>query len=195
MKILFVRHGESTDDLTDQFGGWADFEITEKGKEQIAVTAEKIANLNIPFEYIYTSNLKRASDSAKVIGARLGLAVEDFVYLKERNTYGLLTGMVKAEAKAKYPDLYRDYDEGHVMGSESSEALAERIKVALSLLTQKPYENIIAMTHSKLFIGMFALLLGLKLDKTELCSFFVLDFKADGQVELVLSEGIEYSKL
>lgn len=32
MKILFVRHGESIDDIEDRYGGAADFDLTEKGR-------------------------------------------------------------------------------------------------------------------------------------------------------------------
>ena len=50
MKLLFVRHGESEDDLIDAYGGWADFPLTENGREQITETAQKIGKLNLKFD-------------------------------------------------------------------------------------------------------------------------------------------------
>lgn len=41
MKILFVRHGESVDDIEDRYGGSADFDLTKKGRKQVSVTAIK----------------------------------------------------------------------------------------------------------------------------------------------------------
>ena len=38
MKLLLVRHGESVDDLTDSYGGWADFPLTPKGHAQLRET-------------------------------------------------------------------------------------------------------------------------------------------------------------
>ena len=60
MKILFVRHGESVDDIEDRYGGWSDFDLTEKGKRQLMESAEKIAKLNEKFEIILSSPLKPA---------------------------------------------------------------------------------------------------------------------------------------
>ena len=105
MKILFVRHGESVDDIEDRYGGWADYDLTEKGKRQCAESVVKIYSLDEKFEVVLSSPLKRASQAAEIIANSLGIEVEIFEYLKERNLNGILTGMIRSEAKKKYPDL------------------------------------------------------------------------------------------
>jgi len=101
MKILFVRHGESKDDLINAYGGWADFHLTENGKTQINNTAKKIKNLDIEFVKILSSPLIRAKESSEIISKELNIPIEIFEYVKERNTYGILCGMEKEEARQK----------------------------------------------------------------------------------------------
>ncbi len=93
MKILFVRHGESVDDIEDRYGGWADFDLTEKGMVQITKAVKKISLLSTDFEIVLTSPLKRAFQTAKIISNQLSLNLEVLEYLKERNLNGILTGL------------------------------------------------------------------------------------------------------
>jgi len=155
MKILFVRHGESVDDIEDRFGGWADFELTEKGKQQVAQSAEKIASLDEKFEVVLSSPLKRASQAAEIIANRLGINVEIFAYLKERNLNGLLTGMVRSEAKEKYPELVKKHeDHEYVLGSEREEDMKERVKSAAEMLFKMKHNSFVCVTHG-LFLKVF----------------------------------------
>ncbi len=105
MNILLVRHGESVDDLTNQYGGWADFPLTPKGRRQIQSTAEKFKDPDVNFEAVYTSPLARAIESGRIIANYLGIPQKVFLYLKEKNGYGLLSGLNKDEAREEYPEL------------------------------------------------------------------------------------------
>ncbi|MFC1722474.1 phosphoglycerate mutase family protein, partial [Patescibacteria group bacterium] len=81
MKLLFIRHGESEDDLIKAYGGWGDFHLTTNGKAQIEITAEKINALNIPFDKILTSPLIRAQESAQIIATKLSIPIEIFEFV------------------------------------------------------------------------------------------------------------------
>ena len=134
MKILFVRHGESVDDIEDRYGGSADFDLTEKGKKQISESAKKIATLDENFEIILTSPLKRAFQTAEIIANELHLEVEVFAYLKERNLNGVLTGLVRSEAQKKYPEVVETHNRWeYVDGSERTEDFNTRVKMQLSI--------------------------------------------------------------
>ena len=148
MKILFIRHGESEDDVIGAYGGWADFPLTEKGKTQILQTIEKIKALKIEFQGVKTSPLKRASESAKLIAYELNIPIRECIYVKERNTYGLLCGMSKDDAKVEYPDLVEAYNnDEYVLASEREEDISERVKIALEKIKEYGHENIIVVTH------------------------------------------------
>jgi len=191
MKILFVRHGESQDDIEDRYGGWADFELTEKGKGQITNSLKSIKQLDVEFEIVLTSPLKRAITSAKIIGEDLSLPVEIFEYVKERNTYGVLSGMVKSEAKEKYPDQVEllGKDE-YVDGSERQGDLIARARQALFLVEQRKESNLIIVTHGNFLKGM-SVILDKKLVKKEDGGFVLMNL-AGGKLSVLVSGGIEY---
>lgn len=155
MKILFVRHGESIDDIEDRYGGCADFDLTEKGKKQVSESAEKISTLEEKFEVILSSPLKRALQSAEIISNKLDIEVEIFEYLKERNLNGVLTGLVRSEAKKKYPDQVRKHESWeYVDGSERTEDMNDRVKTAIKVLLKMKYNSLAAVTHG-LFLKTF----------------------------------------
>lgn len=120
MKIIFTRHGEAMDDLENKYGGWYDPDLSPKGLEGAKACAEKLKTTGVKAEIILSSPLKRAVQTANEISKVLGIPVETFAYLKERNTYGLLCGENKEEAKKKYPELVAAYDKSEeVLGYEA----------------------------------------------------------------------------
>ncbi|MCA9324079.1 histidine phosphatase family protein [Candidatus Saccharibacteria bacterium] len=146
MKILFVRHSESTDDIDNQYGGWADFELTENGRMKLAATVDNIQKLNINFEKILHSPLKRAFQSAEILSAGLHLQIEELIWLKERNKYGLLSGQKKEFAKAKLPELLAMLESGYVYGAEPEEKFHARVSMAYEILKELKAQ-LICVTH------------------------------------------------
>lgn len=193
MKILFVRHGESVDDLTDQYGGWGDFPLTPKGKLQLAETAEKIAGLDIDFSIVLNSPLIRAEESASIIANRLKLPHQTYHYLKEKNGNGLLTGLNRAEAKKLYPELVKEHEDGYAYGSEPHDKFIERVKRAVQNIQKMDYENIIAVTHGGVMSQIFMEILGLKFDKAHDGGFVLLESISDLKLEIIQADGIDYA--
>lgn len=58
MKIYLIRHSESIDDIENCYGGIADFDLTEDGKNKVKEKRKQIEKSGI--EKIYTSPYKRA---------------------------------------------------------------------------------------------------------------------------------------
>ena len=155
MKILFVRHGESVDDIQDRYGGSADFDLTEKGKEQVSQCAKKISFLDEKFEIVLSSPLKRALQSAEIISSELGVEMDIFEYLKERNLNGVLTGLVTSEAMKKYPEVVETHNRWeYVDGSERTEDFDIRVKNAIRYLLKKEHNSLVSVTHG-LFLKTF----------------------------------------
>lgn len=61
MKIYLIRHSESIDDIENCYGGIADFELTENGKNKVKKYKERVQNYGI--ERIYTSPYKIVMNS------------------------------------------------------------------------------------------------------------------------------------
>ena len=102
--LILVRHGQSFWNKERRFTGWADIDLTEKGKSEARFAGQLIKDLNIEFDAFFTSKLKRATNSLEIILKTLN--VKDFQInrnsvLNERH-YGGLTSLNKDEIINKY---------------------------------------------------------------------------------------------
>lgn len=192
MKILFVRHGESVDDIEDRYGGSADFDLTEKGKSQVLESTKRISSLDEKLEVILTSPLKRALQSAEIISGELGIEVEVFEYLKERNLNGILTGLTRSEAKYKYPEQVEAHNRWeYVDGSERTEDFNTRVKNAIKYLLNMKYNSLVAVTHGLFLKTFFKETMNLGVKKVGDGGFVLVEEK-NGRFEVLKEDGIEY---
>lgn len=95
--VVMIRHAQSAWNAQDLFTGWADPELTEKGKEEARLAGRLLEEAGYSFDTIYTSVLRRASQTADIICDVAGKP--DAVYekdwrLNERH-YGQLQGKNK----------------------------------------------------------------------------------------------------
>ena len=67
-----VRHGCSTWNTEQRIQGQLDPPLSELGKEQARLLAERLADMQ--FDGFYTSDLRRAADTAGAVAERLGRA-------------------------------------------------------------------------------------------------------------------------
>ncbi|KAF3187923.1 hypothetical protein TWF106_002173 [Orbilia oligospora] len=67
MKILFIRHGETTDNLRHVYAGVTDSSLTSHGVLQTARLASHIGSTIPPITHIFSSPLSRAKKTAEAI--------------------------------------------------------------------------------------------------------------------------------
>ncbi len=103
MELFLIRHGQSEADLLKVHEGRADFPLTEEGVKQARAMAAWIA-AEYPPGRIYASTLKRAAQTAELLGEACGLAPVYNADLMERDN-GLLAGLDFEKAKALYPPV------------------------------------------------------------------------------------------
>ena len=65
--LILVRHGQSHWNKERRFTGWADIDLTDKGKEEARLAGELIKKTDIKFDTFFTSTLKRAFKSLNII--------------------------------------------------------------------------------------------------------------------------------
>ena len=102
--LILVRHGQSLWNREKRFTGWADIDLTEKGKIEAKDAGNLIKKLNIDFDLFFTSVQKRAVNTLNIIIKILGkenLKIEKAWQLNERH-YGNLTGLNKDEMTKKH---------------------------------------------------------------------------------------------
>lgn len=193
MKLIFVRHGEAQDDLENRFGGWYDPDLSPAGVQGAEKLAVDFKSRGVVADLVLTSPLKRAVQTAGPIAQVLGIPMETDVYLKERNTYGLLCGENKDEAKIRYPELVTAYENGEeVWGYEPVEFLLGRMRILLDKLGQRQEKSLICVTHGVFLKNLFKEFLQKEVVKLHDNCWAEMELN-NGQLQLLRTEGIEFT--
>jgi len=106
IKLVLLRHGESTWNLENRFTGWTDVDLTPKGREEARQAGRLLREAGLTFDVAYTSLLKRAIRTLWIALDEMDLMwipIHPSWRLNERH-YGALQGLDKAETAAKYGD-------------------------------------------------------------------------------------------
>ena len=86
-RLIFIRHGESQHTVQGLMGGWVEYPLTALGERQVKAVADHLAELNLPgVTELYTSDLKRAVQTSRIIGETLSLKPVEMRELREINT-------------------------------------------------------------------------------------------------------------
>src|ERR1700738_3284257 len=102
--LVLLRHGESEWNASNQFTGWVDVDLTDKGRGEAVRSGALIAEHNLLPDVVYTSLLRRAITTAHLAldtADRLWIPVRRSWRLNERH-YGALQGLDKTETGARY---------------------------------------------------------------------------------------------
>ncbi|HTJ12497.1 MAG TPA: 2,3-diphosphoglycerate-dependent phosphoglycerate mutase [Dinghuibacter sp.] len=104
IRLVLIRHGESTWNRENRFTGWTDVDLSEKGVAEAQSAGRRLRQAGFVFDQAYTSLLKRAIktlDLALEEMDQLWIPVEKNWRLNERH-YGALQGLNKADTAAQY---------------------------------------------------------------------------------------------
>jgi 2,3-bisphosphoglycerate-dependent phosphoglycerate mutase len=117
IKLVLLRHGQSTWNLSNRFTGWTDVDLTDLGQEEAREAGRLLKEGGYVFDVAYTSVLTRAIKTLGIALNALDLlwipVVKDW-RLNERH-YGALQGLNKKETTDKHGEAQvliwrRSYD-------------------------------------------------------------------------------------
>lgn len=153
--FFFVRHGESLGNADRVIQGRREYSLSEKGKEQALRTAGFFVQ-QFP-DLLLTSPLRRARETATIIGERIGYDGEPQTLdgLKELDT-GLFSGHAFDDLPQLYPEEWRRFrieSWESVPEAESVESLYGRTAAVWEQLidtAEKGYRRIVSVTHGGL---------------------------------------------
>ena len=155
MKLIITRHGQTEGNKRNILQGSTDIPLSDEGKEQAKKLALRLKEHKI--EYIYTSPLKRALETANAIKKyypNAKLVIED--ELKEMN-FGIFEGLTHDECKVKYKKLTEERERNKfyykIPNGESYEEVAFRVLKVLKKIIDSGKDTIIVAHASvnKLF--------------------------------------------
>jgi broad specificity phosphatase PhoE len=163
--IVLVRHGETDWNRERRFQGHADVPLNDAGRAQAAALAERLAGEW--FAAAYASPLRRASETAGILAARLGVEVHPHEALKEVDV-GSWSGLAIGEIESRFPDCFARWAAWRVAGWEDGETyddLARRVLSGVHEIGRRhPRGNVLAVTHGGPIRSALAAAHGLSLD-------------------------------
>jgi 2,3-bisphosphoglycerate-dependent phosphoglycerate mutase len=104
IRLVLLRHGESTWNLENRFTGWTDVDLTEQGIREAHQAGSLLREGGYVFDLAYTSVLKRAIRTLWIALDEMDLMwipVHRSWRLNERH-YGALQGLNKRDTAEKY---------------------------------------------------------------------------------------------
>jgi probable phosphoglycerate mutase len=161
-RLYLVRHGENPANLTRTLSSLhVEWSLTEKGVEQARQTAEWFTGRGI--QAVYSSPLKRAAETAAIIGARLGLPVTITEAFREIQAGLLELEPTSAEVWEQHDAILRAWragDHDRRFPGETGDdyhRLWGRMRAGLlDILVRHPGANVIIVGHG----GQFSLTFG-----------------------------------
>jgi probable phosphoglycerate mutase len=145
--IILARHGETDWNSERRWQGHADQPLNEAGRAQARELAESLASRRI--DAVYSSDLERARETARIVADRIGLPVRLNPGLREVDV-GDWSGRVHSEIEEADPEGFRRWQDGGQgwNGGESYEEMGERVvATVLHLAKQHAGRTILVVTH------------------------------------------------
>jgi alpha-ribazole phosphatase len=135
MKILFIRHGQSTGNVSGRFTGQTDVKLTELGITQSQILCDYILK-NYKVDKIYSSFLSRAIDTVKPLTQSLNLDIICDTKLNELSV-GDWENMLISDINKDYPEEIKKWESGDVYARcPNGENFYEVYHRAVSFLTE-----------------------------------------------------------
>jgi broad specificity phosphatase PhoE len=143
--IDLIRHGETVWNREKRLQGHSDVFLSERGKEQAEKLAEYMKDISI--SVVYSSDLRRALDTAKAIAEVHALSVIPSKELRERNM-GVWAGKTLDDIQKSYLDWEQVRISGGAYGIEETKKLSRRVLNELKRLVElHKGEHICVVSH------------------------------------------------
>ncbi|HZS17922.1 MAG TPA: histidine phosphatase family protein [Candidatus Udaeobacter sp.] len=161
-RVFLVRHGDTVLSAEDRFAGETDVELSEKGREEARLLAQRLKGEKI--SAIYASPLGRTVDTARIIAEPHRLQVQTCDGFREIS-HGHWEGMKRHEVESRFPEEMAEWEKDPYTfapsGGESGLAVTARALPALIDLVRKHSgENILIVSHKATIRLLLSSLLG-----------------------------------
>lgn len=164
-KLYLVRHGESEWNILNKVQGQSNVSLTNKGKQQAMKIGKRLKHENI--NLIFSSDLKRAIQTANIIGEFTNLEVISLEELREIR-FGVWEGLTTKEIMEKYINEHTIWmTEPHNLSLPEAERLIELqerlLKAVNDLVRKDKNKNILIVSHGASIKTLILGILGIDL--------------------------------
>lgn len=159
--ITLLRHGESVGNAESRWQGQSDFPLTDRGRKQAQALAERWKREKMRFDFVVSSPLSRARETAEIIASKLGLMVEFEPLWLERDN-GEFAGLTAHEVRNNFshPDFTTPYDPVGMDGEGDWELFLRAGQALHDLLKREPARYLI-VSHGGLLNQLMHAVVGI----------------------------------
>ncbi|MBU8908891.1 histidine phosphatase family protein [Desertibacillus haloalkaliphilus] len=153
MKLYVIRHGESTANRLGKIQGGQDYPLSPLGKKQADLLGQYFQDIQL--DYIYSSDLTRANETASAIGSYQHTSVQKWETIREVGL-GPFEGKSREEIELAYPEVReRSMLTSGVEGTETIEQLTNRCQYLYDQLQRAHKNDDVALVSHGGFISIF----------------------------------------
>jgi 2,3-bisphosphoglycerate-dependent phosphoglycerate mutase len=154
--LILVRHGQSEWNQKNIFTGWENPGLTQQGREEAKLAGILINDLEIKFNYLFTSALVRSQLTGSIILENVNQENVKIIKNKALNEryYGDLQGLNKDECRNKWgEDQVQIWRRSYTVGPPGGESLKETGERVMPYFLNEIFplilkgENIIVSAH------------------------------------------------
>jgi probable phosphoglycerate mutase len=158
--LTIARHGETDWNAEGRFQGHADPPLNARGRVQAAVLAARLAE-EPPYAALYASDLRRAFETATILGRRVGLEPRPEAGLREIDV-GNWSGMTREEIEAAWPGSLARWATGEdAHTGETRPELAARVEsTVLTLAARHRGQRLLLVAHGGVIRSLQRIVLG-----------------------------------
>ena len=135
-KLILIRHGQTQFNVEGKVQGWCDSPLTMEGRQQMRQAGRVLKEKGIVPEHIYSSDLKRAMDSARIIAPQAQLFT---VNALREYSFGAFDG--------KPGDTLPDWEQLPASGAETLEACQSRVASGLLAVLEREPVQAVVVSH------------------------------------------------
>jgi probable phosphoglycerate mutase len=138
-RIILARHGETDWNRERRWQGHSDRPLNDTGRDQARALAAELSGE--PVSAVYSSDLLRAYETARVVAEQFGLDVVTVSGLRERR-FGSWEGLEDVEVERRFPGVRSPPD------GETREDMARRVLESLEVIaTSHPGRTVLVVSH------------------------------------------------
>ena len=165
-ELWLIRHGQTEWNVSGRLQGQTDIPLNETGLAQARELAAQLRQRE--FRALYSSDLQRAAQTARVISEALHLEVQLHRGLREI-CFGEWEGQIPAEIRQRYPEIIaagrlHPLDTPYP-GGETDREVAQRVAAAADEIAQDhPSGSVLVVSHGRALAILTCLACGYPLE-------------------------------
>ncbi len=151
--LFLIRHGEAVSNASRLVGGRDDYDLTPTGRFQAQTAAGMLGHIS--FSAVYSSPVKRAMETAKIVckGTRINVE-QGFSEVDPGDSAGKPVSCLKNKWLCTHPEF-----------KETFEQIQSRCMPVLKNIVSRDAGNVIIFSHADIIMAMIYGLLGIKTNR------------------------------